>query len=363
MKKFLASLCMVLALVACKEEKKDTAKVEVKPVIKIGASLPLTGNMAYIGNSAQKSLQMALDKWNARNTKYKYELIVEDDAFDAKKVALITNKLISQDKIKALFTIFSIGANVASPITQQAKVIHMASAYGSQPAEGFYNFNNMTQYDTQTELMFNELKKRGIKTIGLLISNNIGSTQQAEMLENKIRNDGSIKIVGKEIFNPGTRDFRMIIQKMIQDGAPDIFYVDGITPDAMLVAKYLKETTGNINLTTINDFIETPIRDYFEGLWFVESASGTDEFLKSYEERYGEPAFLCGANSYDNLDLFIEACEKSLHCDTDEVVPLLLSVKDRVGAIGRFSVDEEGIVQSFASVKKIVNGKSVEVKE
>ena len=71
MKKILISLCMVLALVACKEEKKNTAKVEAKPVIKIGASLPLTGNMAYIGNSAQKSLQMALDKWNAKNTKYK----------------------------------------------------------------------------------------------------------------------------------------------------------------------------------------------------------------------------------------------------------------------------------------------------
>lgn len=364
MKKFLLSLCMILALVACKDEQKTAAVQEVaKPVIKVGASLPLTGNMAYIGISAQKSLQMALDKWNQKNTKYRYELIVEDDAFDAKRVALITNKLISQDKIRALFTIFSIGANVASPITQQAKVIHMTSAYGSQPADGYYNFNNMTQYENQTELMFNELKKRGVKAIGMLISNNIGSTQQAEMLENKIREDGSIRIVGKEIFNPGTRDFRMIIQKMTEEEEPDIFYVDGITPDATLVAKYLQELTGKINLTTINDFIETPARENFEGLWFVESASGTDEFVNAFETRYGEPLFLCGANTYDNLDLFIEACEKSAHCESDEVVPLMLSVKDREGAIGKFSVDENGIVQSQASVKIIKNGKAINIKE
>ncbi len=239
----------------------------------------------------------------------------------------------------------------------------MTCAYGSQPAEGFYNFNNITQYENQTELMLKELKKRGIKSIGMLISNNIGSTQQAEILENKIKQDGTIKIIGKEIFNPGTIDFRMIIQKIVANGEPDIFYVDGITPDATLVSKYLKEVTGKINLTTINDFIETPKRESFEGLWFVESASGTDEFNNKFENKYGEPVFLCGANTYDNLDLFIEACEKSEHCDSDEVVNNLLSVNNRNGAIGKFSIDDQGIVQSEASVKKIENGKAIKVEE
>ena len=98
-------------------------------------------------------------------------------------------------------------------------------------------------------------------------------------------------------------------------------------------------------------------------MWFVESASGTDEFNKLYEKTYGEQVFLCGANSYDNLDLFIEACEKSEHCDNDEVVKLILSVKDKMGAIGKFSVDSEGIIQSSANVKVIKDGKAVKVEE
>jgi ABC-type branched-subunit amino acid transport system substrate-binding protein len=182
-------------------------------------------------------------------------------------------------------------------------------------------------------------------------------------LEKKIKEDGSIKIVGKHVYNPGTIEFRMIIQKMIENGEPDIFYIDGLTPDATLVAKYLKEVTGKVNLTTINDFIETPKRDDFEGLWFVESACGTDEFNKKFESKYGEPVFLCGANTYDNLDMFIEACEKSEHCDNDEVVKLMLSVKDRVGAIGKFYMDEQGIAQSEASVKEIKDGKAIKVEE
>lgn len=359
MKKLLCVLCMALSLVACDREKSD------KPVIKFGASLPLSGNMAHIGVSAKNSLQMALDEWNKKDTKFKYKLLVEDDAFQAKKVASIVNKFVNVDKTKAVFTVFSIGANVASPIAQNGHAIHMTCAYGSQPADGFYNFNNITQYDNQTDLMLSELKKRGVKSIALLISNNVGSTQQADILEQKIKKDKKIKIVGKEVFNPGTKDFKMIIEKILAKGQPDIFYVDGITPDANLIAKYLKETTGKINLTTINDFIETPERENFEGLWFVESASGTDEFNAKYEQKYGEQVYLCGANMYDNLNLLIESYEQSetVDVDNDVTVKKLLSVKDKQGAIGVFSIDENGIIQSNATVKFIKNGKSVVVEK
>lgn len=359
MKKLLISVLAALSLVACSEEKSD------KPVIKFGASLPLSGNMAHIGVSAKNSLQMALDEWNKKDTKFKYKLLVEDDAFQAKKVASIVNKFVNVDKTKAVFTVFSIGANVASPIAQNGHAIHMTCAYGSQPADGFYNFNNITQYDNQTDLMLSELKKRGVKSIALLISNNVGSTQQADILEQKIKKDKKIKIVGKEVFNPGTKDFKMIIEKILAKGQPDIFYVDGITPDANLIAKYLKETTGKINLTTINDFIETPERENFEGLWFVESASGTDEFNAKYEQKYGEQVYLCGANMYDNLNLLIESYEQSetVDVDNDVTVKKLLSVKDKQGAIGVFSIDENGIIQSNATVKFIKNGKSVVVEK
>ena len=43
MKKLLCILCMALSLVACDREKSD------KPVVKIGVSLPLSGNMGNIG--------------------------------------------------------------------------------------------------------------------------------------------------------------------------------------------------------------------------------------------------------------------------------------------------------------------------
>ena len=340
-----------------------------KPTIKIGATLPLSGNLSYIGDSSQKTLDMAIKKWNSKNTKYNYELILEDDAFDAKRVAAITNKFINIDKVNAILSVFSIGANVVSPITERNQVIHMTCAYGSQPADGLYNLNNITQYEPQTQLMLDTLKKKNIKTIALLISNNIGSTQQAETLEKKILENGSIKIVAKEIFNIGTKDFGMLIQKIINKETPEIFYVDGITPEASLVAKYLKQITGDIKLTTINDFIETPDREPFEGLWFVESASGTPAFIKEYEEKYNDTLFICGANSYDNLDLLIWAFENTpprpneTVPNNDDIIAKLLTVKNHYGAIGEFSIDKDGIFQSSPEVKTIKNNKPVTINE
>lgn len=367
MRRFLLILIAVIILGLCclliyKNHNKPKSD---KPIIKIGATLPLSGNMSNIGDSSHKTLQMAIDKWNQQTSKYKYELVVEDDAFEAKKVASITNKLLTVDNVKAVLSVFSIGANVVSPITQRNNIIHMTCAYGSQPAEGFYNFNNITQYEDQTQLMLDTLKQKDVKSIIFLISNNIGSTQQAEILEEKIRADGSIEILAKEIFNPGTRNFKDIIQKTLRNGDPDIFYIDGITPDAELVAKYLKEETGIINLTTINDFIETANREIFEDLWFVESASGTDQFIKEFEDKYNQTLFLCGSNSYDNLDTLIWAYENTPLKDgfnipdNEDVVKTLLSIKDWKGATGDFYVDEAGIFQTKSSVKIIKDGKAI----
>ena len=70
MKKFIFILMMATALTACGDENTDknkTAETTVKPVIKIGATLPLTGNLAVYGKALQKSLDLALADQNKNN--------------------------------------------------------------------------------------------------------------------------------------------------------------------------------------------------------------------------------------------------------------------------------------------------------
>src|SRR6266567_1259686 len=50
--------------------------------IRIGMSMPLTGPTAYLGESAQKAVQMGMDDWNAKGgiNGRKFELVTGDNA-------------------------------------------------------------------------------------------------------------------------------------------------------------------------------------------------------------------------------------------------------------------------------------------
>ena len=61
---------MVLALIACKDEKKETAQANTKPVVKVGVSLPLTGDSANVGEAVKASINMAWNEWNQKDTKF-----------------------------------------------------------------------------------------------------------------------------------------------------------------------------------------------------------------------------------------------------------------------------------------------------
>lgn len=346
----------------------DGGAEDNRPVVKIGASLPLSGNMADVGMSGQQALKMAYDRWQGIDTKYKYDLIIEDDALDAKRVASVANKFVNIDHVNAILTMFSTGANVVSPVADKAKILHVTCSYGSQPAEGFYNFNNHTQYEENARVLISELKKKGVKSISLFSQNNIGSVQQGEVLTDMMNKDGSIKILANENFNLDVRDFTMIIRKALQKGEPDIFYFSGLSPSTMIFAKNLEEITGTLKLVSINDFSKYNDKTPFNGLWFVESAYGTDDFVKEFKKINKAEPLNCGSNMYDNLDMLIWAFENTTPKagdavpSSDDVVNTLHSIKNWQGAIGNIYVDEAGIIQSKASVKEIKDGTSVTIK-
>ena len=61
MKKWLLSLCMVLALVAC-DDKKETAQTDARHVVKIGVLYPMSGDAAAFGDSAKKAADLFQDR-------------------------------------------------------------------------------------------------------------------------------------------------------------------------------------------------------------------------------------------------------------------------------------------------------------
>ncbi|MEK7673652.1 MAG: ABC transporter substrate-binding protein, partial [Patescibacteria group bacterium] len=109
-----------------------------KETIKIGFVGPLSGDLAFIGESDKNAILLAKDE--LKDTKFNYEVIVEDVQIDPKLTANATNKLINIDKVDGIISVSSGIGNVVSPITEQNKTIHFGLASDSNIAKGIYNF-------------------------------------------------------------------------------------------------------------------------------------------------------------------------------------------------------------------------------
>ena len=170
MRKWLLSLCMVLALVACKEEK-ESEQAKAKPVVKIGVNLPMTGDMAMAGKVQKASLELALHDVEKQNTKYKYELIVEDNVFQPKKTVSNLYKFKSVDKVQAVMSLWGTDGTVTSDWAEKNKILHMSCSESDVVGKGYYNFNHAPKLETYRYRMMKYFKDHNYKKIAFLYEN------------------------------------------------------------------------------------------------------------------------------------------------------------------------------------------------
>ena len=355
---------LVLGVILLKNRPTTENNPDSVPVIKIGVSLPLTGEYAEVGMANKKAIQLALD--SQKNTKYKYELIFEDDATTPRKGALNAQRFISSNKVNAMMSVFSMIGNVLTDAAQRNQVIHFACGAGDQMAEPFYSFNNFTQDDAFLKVVLEYLRGQGAKRIAYATSNTISFGNRADYMEKELQKHG-FEVVALEKYTPDTKDFRVSILKMEQK-KPDYYIMTVISPGTALFLKQFSEITGKKkNILGIDVFYEMQ-REYWSlanGLVFAKSARGTPEFIDTFKEKTGLDVAHCIANSYDNLNLLIwgfentEARAGEKVPNNEDVVYTILGKKSGDGAMGKFEIDEKGLIRSEASLMQMVNGEMV----
>ena len=169
MKRWLLSLCMILALAAC-DNKKEEAQEATKPTIKIGAILPLSGDLAVWGNSEKQGLILAQENL-PKDLKNKYELVVEDSSNANKNIQHIAQKMISVDKVDAVITMFDPAANIVGPIATANKIIHFGQSWFPQYVTDEYNYNVYADMREEARLIADYLAHKGIKKVYLFTVN------------------------------------------------------------------------------------------------------------------------------------------------------------------------------------------------
>ena len=367
MKKWLLSLCMVLALAAC-DNKKEETQANGKPVVKIGITLPLSGDLANVGEGAKNAIQMLLEKWQARDTKYKYDVSIENDMLKPQQAVINTQKFINIDKVNVMVSVFGVVDRPVDDIANKNKVISLSCSYGKSSVPE-YGINTGTQNEEIYAEAIKQLQKRGVKKVALIGSPIAVSNAILDYFAEHLPKDG-IQIIANERYPLAETDFRLSIQKM-EELQSDYYLVFGFGAMNGIFPKQYYEITGKKNITSLGTFcgIDPKYFPALDGVWSLYLLGASDVFEKEYSDRFHHRVESCSASLYDGLDMIITAFENTPVRegenlpDNADVLKNVKSFKTWDGAFGKTTIDDNGIVHSPAQVRVYKEGQWVKIEE
>lgn len=332
--------------------------------VKIGIILPLSGNNANMGQWQMDALKLVKKELETRQTKHKYEFVVEDDQLQGRLTAEALNKLINVDKVAGLMTLFSTAGNVAAPRAQQSKVIHFCVGSDAKIAKGEWNFLHWTPPAQEAELFVKFLQAKGYKRIALLCLRQQGVMAINEELKKQMA-AANIELVDETFFNPGERDFRIILAR-INEKKPDLFVPLAFSPELQIILRQRKQAGLECDVSSLEvfDLLEDAEKKMVEGSYFVSNGAATGDFVQKLNTVGVKEAMTGTPFTYDSINLMIDALEQCPEPNKDRSPALayLNNIKDRPSAVGNITMGSEGIIQSPAALYQIVGDKSVMVK-
>ena len=361
--KWIIALIVIIIIVAgvwSYSSKPKVVPIGDKQTITIGATLPLTGNLAFLGVPYKNAMMMALESLQSDpNLKYNYKIVFEDDQFDPAQAVTTVNKLISVDKVDAVASFGSPTGSAISPITEQNKIVHF-NGIASDPsvAVGDYNFVHWTPPYKEVSLLLSELNKRNLKNVVLFEQNQPGVLAVTNSLRSQVAGSG-VNIISTQKFNGDEKDFRTLIQKA-KSVTPkaDIYLLEATSPQLEVLAKQISEAGIKAPLTSIEAFEFTDKPELFKGDWFVAAASQQQWFVDAYKAKYGSDPKLGSGNGYDVVNMLVSAFEGAGDAKTkpgeDNVRQALAGFSGLKGAMGdNLSIDKDGIVITQPLVKTV----------
>jgi branched-chain amino acid transport system substrate-binding protein len=218
-------------------------------VIRIGASLSLTGGMATEGRLVRDGYDLYVKLVNERGgikvggEPHKVEMVYYDDESNAQRAVSLVERLIVQDKVNFVAGPYSSGISLpASAVAERHRTPMVLAHAASTPVyeRGFkYVFGVLTTAEQYTINMIRMGKDRDAKTIALIYENALfpqtgmrGAAQQAK--------DAGLEVVYNENYPTGTKDLSPMLAAA---GAkkPDIILAAGYTADMILLARQAAE--------------------------------------------------------------------------------------------------------------------------
>ena len=223
--------------------------------IPVGVVLPLTGGMAPFGQASLHGIQLAVDDINAAGGiksmgGAKLKVVTGDAGSDPTTAASVTQRLISRDRVKAVFGAFASSLSLAaSGVTERNRIPFMTMSFSDQlTSRGFkYIFQNVSKASlmgqAQVEYARDIARANGsdLKNIAILYENSAYGTSQAKGIKENAKKLG-IHVVLYEGYPHGLSDATPLIQKIKNASPkPDAVFPVSYFTDAVLIVRAMRQ--------------------------------------------------------------------------------------------------------------------------
>lgn len=338
--------CVFLA--GCGDEKRAEGDVLV------GISLPLSGEFAFAGDALREAASLAVDEVNKRGGKYHYRLIIEDDAFEAKKTAAVVNKFINTDKVDAIISFASQAGNIVAPLAERHQIIHINfGATDEAVLTGKYNFVHWTPPAETTRKLLDFFENRGWKKVVVIAANNAGTLSLAKTLFEQQNNYPQINLTTYYV-QPAEKDFRMLLAE-VKRRKPDVVLVLIYGGSIYPFIKQYRQQNLNFPLANIEAFSMLPDFSLIDRMYLADVAKGGESLEYRLKKENPHSSVYAIGNIYDAVMLISEAFENSQ--ERKDAVDVLKGIKIYEGSVGKLEQDSRGFFAAPAVLEKVENGR------
>ena len=340
-----------------------SAPAEEQPPIKIGASLPLTGDFSEPGTAAKKGYDLWVDVVNEAGGLLgrQVEFVVYDNASDPDTAVADYERLITQDEVDLVVGPFS--SRLVIPTSEVAAKYGYAFPEPAGGAPDVFNRGLTNIFFAQpapsadqaipfADFVLSLPEETRPKTFAVITIDDpfsVGVVESAEALLTA----GGLEMVLKEVYPPETQDFSSLAAKVAELN-PDLLVGGTQFEDSVGQIKAYQQAgyqpDGAVFLTgpgipvEFKEALGTATEGVFAPIsWFEASTTETNpEFVAAYHAKYGdEPIAEDSANAYTVGQVLQQAIENTQSIDNAKLIEEMHSATFTT-VVGPLSFDEAG---------------------
>jgi branched-chain amino acid transport system substrate-binding protein len=361
------ALCIASSIVAGCARRESGATQQT--TLKIGAVLPLTGDLATYGQNAKEGIELAVEEINSQGD-IKVQVVYEDSKGQAQAAVSAMQKLITVDKVSCIIGDVASSPTLAmAPIANQRKIVILSPAASSPniTAAGEFVFRIWPSDDFEASVMADYVKQKGYKKVAVLHVNNDYGKAMYEAFAKNVAKAG-ITIAAVETFQQNATDVRAQLTK-IKAVQPDAIYLISYPKDSIVILGQYRQLGIKAPLLATSAFEDPQIlemqKEAAEGVVFTSPIPPDPKdqvvstFRSKYRAKFGKEPGLVADYGYDALKLVVEAVRLGGGTDGQNIKRGLERVKDFKGASGLINFDANGDVVKPSGIKTVRDGQFI----